>query len=197
MEGKPAPSPLYQNVFSGSRAKTAPGDGWQTTRNFKSLPQNTQLRRLPAWRYFVAAPQTRPLLFDCSDDSCFDGVPTDIMTPVMDGCHAAVAICALSRRDAAAVSIITVTDGAFGEDVRKHIEESMNGHVSKPIAPQAPCARLSETIAKKHLAPSQRSDGGLCQGWLGRAGFQGFRRCLSRLAPVLFLLKLSLCSDKI
>ena len=41
-----------------------------------------------------------------------------------------------------------------GEDVRKHIEESMNGHVSKPIAPQAPCARLSETIAKKHLDPS-------------------------------------------
>ena len=76
------------------------------------------------------------------------------MTPVMDGCHAAVAICALSRRDAAAVSIITVTDGAFGEDVRKHIDEGMNGHVSKPIAPQAPCARLSETIAKKHLDPS-------------------------------------------
>ena len=47
-----------------------------------------------------------------------------------------------------------MTDAAFGEDVRKHIEESMNGHVSKPIAPQAPCARLSETIAKKHLDPS-------------------------------------------
>lgn len=81
-------------------------------------------------------------------------MPTDIMTAVMDGCQAIVPIRALSRRYAAVVSIITMTDAAFGEDVRKHIDEGMNGHVSKPIAPQAPCARLSETIAKKHLDPS-------------------------------------------
>ncbi len=63
----------------------------------------------------------------------FDAVLMDVMMPEMDGCAAAVAIRAMSRKDAKEVPIIAMTASAFAEDIKRCREAGMNEHVGKPL----------------------------------------------------------------
>jgi signal transduction histidine kinase/CheY-like chemotaxis protein len=65
----------------------------------------------------------------------YDAVLMDIRMPVLDGCEATKEIRELRRPDAAVIPIIAMTADAFAEDVRKFIDDGMNGHIAKPIDP--------------------------------------------------------------
>ena len=73
----------------------------------------------------------------------YHAVFMDLRMPVMDGLSAAAAIRALDRPDAGTVPIIAMTADAFDEDVRKCLDAGMNGHIAKPIDPEAMYAALS------------------------------------------------------
>lgn len=57
----------------------------------------------------------------------------DIQMPVMDGLEATRRIRALTRSDASAVTIVSMTANAFAEDRQRSIEAGMNGHITKPL----------------------------------------------------------------
>lgn len=72
-------------------------------------------------------------LFANSKEQDFDLILLDMQMPLMDGCEAAKAIRALSRKDAKTVPIIAVTANAFSEDITQTQRAGMNAHISKPI----------------------------------------------------------------
>jgi len=67
----------------------------------------------------------------------FDVILMDIRMPVMNGYETARAIRALDRPDAGSIPIVAMTADAFVDDVQKCLEAGMNGHVAKPVDPQA------------------------------------------------------------
>ena len=64
----------------------------------------------------------------------------------MDGYEAARQIRLLGRDDAGKVPIIAMTADAFAEDVRKCLDAGMNGHIAKPVEPDALFRTLEEHI---------------------------------------------------
>ena len=67
----------------------------------------------------------------------YDAVLMDLRMPVMDGYAAAKALRALDRPDAKTVPILAMTADAFDDDVRRCLDAGMNGHIAKPIDPEA------------------------------------------------------------
>jgi len=76
-------------------------------------------------------------MFVRSSFGYYDVILMDIRMPVMDGYEAARTIRALNRPDAKTVPILAMTADAFTDDIKKCMDAGMNGHVSKPIDPQA------------------------------------------------------------
>ena len=75
-------------------------------------------------------------MFSASDEGYYDAVLMDIHMPVMNGYTAAHIIRSMDRSDAATVPIIAMTADAFAEDVKKCMDNGMNGHISKPVEPE-------------------------------------------------------------
>ena len=99
------------------------------------------------------------LLVDIADDGAagvkffenasvgfFSCILMDIRMPVMNGYEATMAIRALDRPDARRVPIIAMTADAFSEDVKKCLAAGMNGHIAKPIDPNAMLSLLRQNI---------------------------------------------------
>jgi CheY-like chemotaxis protein len=61
----------------------------------------------------------------------------DIRMPVMDGLEATRAIRSLNRPDAKEVPIIAMTADAYDDDIYNCILAGMDGHIAKPIDPEA------------------------------------------------------------
>lgn len=57
----------------------------------------------------------------------------DIRMPVMDGLDATRHIRTLERADSRSIPIIAMTANAFDDDMKKSMENGMNGHISKPL----------------------------------------------------------------
>ena len=76
-------------------------------------------------------------LFEQSIPGDFAMILMDIRMPVMDGIQAAKQIRASSRMDAGTIPIIALTANAYDEDVKHCKEAGMNGHLAKPIEPEA------------------------------------------------------------
>ena len=68
--------------------------------------------------------------------------------PVMNGYEATEKIRALNRADAKTVPIIAMTADAFAEDVKKCLDRGMNGHIAKPIDPEAMYGMLAQAMKK-------------------------------------------------
>jgi signal transduction histidine kinase/CheY-like chemotaxis protein len=83
--------------------------------------------------------------FGSSAEGWFDVILMDMQMPVMDGCSAAREIRAMSRRDAARVSIIAMTANVMEEDVRTVLDSGMNAHLGKPIE----LAAMYETLKRQ------------------------------------------------
>lgn len=73
----------------------------------------------------------------------FDLILMDIKMPLMNGYETTEMIRALKRADAHDLKIIAMTADVFEEDIKKAMESSMSGHLSKPILPQ----KLYKTIS--------------------------------------------------
>jgi signal transduction histidine kinase/CheY-like chemotaxis protein len=84
------------------------------------------------------------LTFKASALGEYRAILMDIQMPIMNGHAATVAIRNLSRSDAKVIPIIAMTADAFYEDVKKCMDNGMNGHVAKPIEPQ----ELYKALAK-------------------------------------------------
>jgi CheY-like chemotaxis protein len=79
----------------------------------------------------------------------FDCILMDIHMPIMDGYEATRKIRALKRADAKSVPIIAMTADAFVDDIQECLDAGMNGHIAKPVDPNALCAELCEMILNK------------------------------------------------
>jgi len=79
----------------------------------------------------------------------YDAVLMDIRMPVMDGYEAARLIRSSERDDAAAIPILAMTADAFPEDIQKCLDAGMNGHIAKPIDPQALFTELEKKINRQ------------------------------------------------
>jgi len=79
----------------------------------------------------------------------FDVILMDIRMPVMDGYQAARAIRALKRPDARTVPILAMSADVLTDDVQKCREAGMNGHIAKPIDPQALARELAAAVAAR------------------------------------------------
>ena len=84
--------------------------------------------------------------FEESNVGYYDVVLMDIRMPVMDGFEAAGAIRALNRPDAGTVPILAMTADVFSGDVQKCFDAGMNGHIAKPIDPEALYAAVLRVI---------------------------------------------------
>ena len=84
--------------------------------------------------------------FSTSAVGFFDCILMDIRMPVVDGYEATRAIRGLNRPDAEIVPIIAMTADAFNEDVQRCLDAGMNGHIAKPIDPEALFRVLSEAL---------------------------------------------------
>ena len=78
----------------------------------------------------------------------YDLVLMDIQMPVMDGYEATIAIRELQDREKASIPVIAMTANAFSEDIKKAREAGMNGHIAKPIDPNALKATITEVLAE-------------------------------------------------
>ena len=67
----------------------------------------------------------------------YDLILMDVQMPRMDGYEATRRIRALDRPDAAKLPIIAMTANAFAEDAQAALRAGMNGHMTKPIDPDA------------------------------------------------------------
>jgi signal transduction histidine kinase len=76
----------------------------------------------------------------------FDAILMDLRMPVMDGIQATGAIRSLDRPDAKTIPIIAMTADAFAEDVQRCSDAGMNGHIAKPIDPEALYGTLSAAL---------------------------------------------------
>ena len=74
--------------------------------------------------------------FITSAPKTYDVILMDIMMPVMDGLEACQAIRSSNHADAATVPIIAMTAQASRESAEKCTLAGMNGHLTKPIAPE-------------------------------------------------------------
>jgi CheY-like chemotaxis protein len=73
----------------------------------------------------------------------------DLRMPVMGGIAAAKAIRGMDRPDAKSVPIIAMTADAFDDDVQECMAAGMNGHIAKPIDPEALYRALSAAVQKR------------------------------------------------
>ncbi len=78
----------------------------------------------------------------------FDAVLMDVQMPIMNGYEATKLIRAFDDPKKANIPIIAVTANAFGEDVRRALEEGMNAHIAKPIDPEKLKSVLTELLVK-------------------------------------------------
>jgi signal transduction histidine kinase/CheY-like chemotaxis protein len=96
--------------------------------------------------------------FEESRPGTFDVILMDIRMPVMDGIEAAKAIRALDREDAKSIPIIAMTADAFSDDVKRCLDAGMNGHVAKPIEPEALFRELVTFIGKDNKENHENAD---------------------------------------
>ena len=87
----------------------------------------------------------------------YDVILMDIRMPVTDGFGATKAIRALNRPDAKTVPILAMTADAFADDVQKCLGAGMNGHIAKPIDPEALYAAMLRAIAAGREAAAEPS----------------------------------------
>lgn len=85
-------------------------------------------------------------VFENSPIGFFTCILMDLRMPVVDGFEATRQIRALNRPDAASVPIIAITASAFDEDVKRCMSVGMNGHIAKPIDPEALYGALRQHI---------------------------------------------------
>ncbi len=85
--------------------------------------------------------------FEASHPGFYDAVLMDVRMPVLDGLEATRRIRALPREDAKTVPILAMTANAFQEDREKSRLAGMDGHLSKPVAPQELYAALRKWIS--------------------------------------------------
>lgn len=78
------------------------------------------------------------------DHGQFDLVLMDIQMPGMDGLEATKLIRKLDKPGAATVPIIAMTAHGMGQHIQKSIDSGMNGHITKPVEPEA----LFSTMAR-------------------------------------------------
>ncbi|MBP3204811.1 MAG: response regulator [Lachnospiraceae bacterium] len=76
----------------------------------------------------------------------YKAVLMDEQMPVMDGYEATRQIRALEDPASASIPIIAVTANAFREDVQRALDAGMDGHVSKPIDPDALMQTLYQIV---------------------------------------------------
>jgi signal transduction histidine kinase len=76
-------------------------------------------------------------MFSESKEGTYDTILMDIRMPVMDGLEATRAIRSLNRPDAKEVPIIAMTADAYDDDIYNCILAGMDGHIAKPIDPEA------------------------------------------------------------
>jgi signal transduction histidine kinase len=89
--------------------------------------------------------------FLCSAPGTYDAVLMDIRMPVMDGIEAAKQIRMSGRPDAESVPIIAMTADTFSDDIQKCLDAGMNGHLAKPVDPEALYQTLANYIQKGRL----------------------------------------------
>lgn len=77
----------------------------------------------------------------------YDAVLMDIRMPVVDGYEATRQIRNLDRKDAETVPIIAMTADAFASDIKRCMENGMNGHIAKPIDPGKLTEKLIELMS--------------------------------------------------
>ncbi len=75
--------------------------------------------------------------FERSAVGYYDIILMDIRMPVLDGYEATKLIRSLDRADAKTVPILAITADAFENDREKCLDAGMNGHIAKPIEPDA------------------------------------------------------------
>lgn len=85
-------------------------------------------------------------MFASSAPGTYDAVLMDIRMPVLDGYEASRKIRKLPRPDAAEIPIIAMTADVFADDVQKCRNAGMNGHIAKPVDPDAMFQTLSELL---------------------------------------------------
>lgn len=85
-------------------------------------------------------------LFQKQEAGYYDAILMDIRMPVMDGMEATRRIRTSGKADARKVPIIAMTANAFDEDMKKSLENGMDGHLSKPIDVDKLLNTLSELI---------------------------------------------------
>ncbi len=78
------------------------------------------------------------------DSAPFDLVFMDIQMPVMDGLDATRMIRRLGQPWASTMPIIAMTAHGMGQHIQKSLDAGMNGHITKPVEPEA----LYATMAK-------------------------------------------------
>jgi|GEM_PF-1965374 len=81
-------------------------------------------------------------MLEDSPEGFYDAVLMDIRMPVMNGYEAAGRIRKLNRKDVAELPVIAMTADAYVDDIKKCFDAGMNGHLPKPVDPQA----LYETL---------------------------------------------------
>lgn len=84
--------------------------------------------------------------FAASAPGYFDLILMDVQMPVLDGYGATRQIRAMNRPDALTVPILAMTANAFSEDVEHSMASGMNGHLSKPIDPDALYTELAKIL---------------------------------------------------
>lgn len=72
-------------------------------------------------------------LFGNHPSHYYDAILMDIRMPVMGGLEAARCIRTSGKEDARSIPIIAMTANAFDEDMKKSLDNGMDGHLSKPI----------------------------------------------------------------
>jgi signal transduction histidine kinase/PAS domain-containing protein/AmiR/NasT family two-component response regulator len=88
-------------------------------------------------------------MYSESPSGKYIAVLMDLRMPVMGGIAAAKAIRGMDRPDAKSVPIIAMTADAFDDDVQECMAAGMNGHIAKPIDPEALYRALSAAVQKR------------------------------------------------
>jgi len=82
----------------------------------------------------------------------FDLVLMDIQMPGMDGLEATRLIRKLKNQAAATVPIIAMTAHGMGQHIQKSIDSGMNGHITKPVEPDALFSMLARWLGGSRTA---------------------------------------------